>query len=69
MQSVLNLLGTKSTDNCGRATLNRRGLFICASAVRKRSLLSGRPSYKLEPIDHSCLILGIPLAQHSLHHF
>jgi len=45
MQSVLNLLGTKPTDDWGRATLNRRGVLTCASAMRKRSLLSGRPSY------------------------
>jgi hypothetical protein len=45
LQSVINLLGTKPTDDWGRATLNRRGVLTCASAMRKRSLLSGRPSY------------------------
>jgi hypothetical protein len=36
IQSVLNLFGTKPTDDWGRATLNRRRVLTCASAMRKR---------------------------------
>jgi hypothetical protein len=43
MQSVRNLLETKTNNHRGRATLNQRGKLTFMSAMPKRSLLSGRP--------------------------
>jgi hypothetical protein len=56
MQSVVNLLGTKPTDDWGRATLNWRGVLTCASEMRKWFLLKKWPSYILPNSSFSIII-------------